>query len=141
MSKETLNIHVFHRICEKLREIRVFNKNNLLSYRNFIPLCIKSVQGAGCMPVLESSAAKPVEVQLNFIHKFALSFLETLINCLCRRIATLRGARNLNIFLYMPRFLRYVRLALHPAQAINQRFLCIWRVKFHAPVMNNYSLL
>jgi len=59
---------------------------------------------------------------------------ESLINCLCGRIATLRGARNLNIVLYMPRFLRSVRLALHPAQAINQRFhrLCkfapIWYV-------------
>ena len=48
---------------------------------------------------------------------------ETLINCLRGRIAALRGARNLNIFLYMLRFLRSVRLALHPAQAINQRFL------------------
>ena len=47
---------------------------------------------------------------------------ETLINCLCGRIAALRGARNLNIFQYMPRFLRSVRLALHPAQAINQHF-------------------
>ena len=48
---------------------------------------------------------------------------ETLINCLSGRIAALRGARNLNIFLYMSRFLRSVRLALHPAQAINQCFL------------------
>ena len=48
---------------------------------------------------------------------------KTLINCLCGRIAALRGARNLNIFLYMLRFLRSVRLALHPAQVINQRFL------------------
>ena len=47
---------------------------------------------------------------------------ETLINCLSGRIAALRGARNLNIFLYMPRFLRSVRLALHPAQTINQHF-------------------
>ena len=31
--------------------------------------------------------------------------------------------RNLNIFPYMPRFLRSVRLALHPAQRINQHFL------------------
>jgi hypothetical protein len=54
---------------------------------------------------------------------------ETLINCLCGRIAKLfapRGARNLDIFLYMPRFLRSVRLALHPAQTIYQRFH-IWR--------------
>jgi len=35
----------------------------------------------------------------------------------------LRGARNLNIFLSMPLSLRSVRLALHPAQTINQRFL------------------
>jgi len=51
------------------------------------------------------------------------NFKETLINCLSGRIATLRGARNLNIFLYMSRFLRSVRLALHPAQTINQHFL------------------
>ena len=52
---------------------------------------------------------------------------ETLINCLCGRIAALRGARNLNIFQYMPRFLRSVRLALHTAQTINQCFLkCIF---------------
>ena len=43
-------------------------------------------------------------------------------NCLCGRIAALRGARNLNIFLYMLRFMRSVRLALHHAQIINQRF-------------------
>ena len=48
---------------------------------------------------------------------------KALINCLCGRIAALRGTRNLDIFLYMPRFLRSVRLALHPAQTINQRFL------------------
>jgi len=54
---------------------------------------------------------------------FNKTFTEPLINCLCGRIAALRGARNLNIFLYMPRFLRSVRLALHPAQAINRRFL------------------
>jgi len=50
-------------------------------------------------------------------------FKEALINCLCGRIAALRGARNLNISLYMPRFLRSVRAALHPAQAITQSFL------------------
>ncbi|MDR0310285.1 MAG: type II secretion system GspH family protein, partial [Acidobacteriota bacterium] len=53
------------------------------------------------------------------------NFKETLINCLRGRIAklfTLCGARNLNIFLYMPRPLGSVRLALHPAQTINQRF-------------------
>jgi len=48
---------------------------------------------------------------------------KTLINCLCGRIAALRGARNIDIFLYIPRFLRSVRLALHPAQTINQHFL------------------
>ena len=48
---------------------------------------------------------------------------ETLINCLCGRIAALRGARNLNIFLYMPRFLRSVRAAQYPAQTITQSFL------------------
>ena len=51
------------------------------------------------------------------------AFKKTLIYYLCGRIAALRGARNLDIFLYMPRFLRSVRLALHPAQIINQRFL------------------
>jgi len=51
--------------------------------------------------------------------------METLINCLCGRIAALRGARNLNIFPYMSRFLRSVRLALHPAQTINQGFLIV----------------
>ena len=45
---------------------------------------------------------------------------KALINYLCGQIAALRGARNLDIFLYMPRFLRSVRLALHPAQIINQ---------------------
>ena len=35
---------------------------------------------------------------------------KALINCLCGRIAALRGASNLNIFLYTPRFLRSVRL-------------------------------
>jgi len=51
------------------------------------------------------------------------SFKKTLINCLCGRIAALRGARDLDIFRYMPRFLRSVRLALHPTQVINQHFL------------------
>jgi hypothetical protein len=50
---------------------------------------------------------------------------ETLNNCLSGRIAALRGARNLDILFYMPRFLRSVRLALHPAQTIIQRFLDI----------------
>ena len=51
-----------------------------------------------------------------------------LINCLCsqgrfaNRPYILRGARNLNIFLYMPRFLRSVRLALYQAQTINRHF-------------------
>ena len=52
-----------------------------------------------------------------------VSLWKALINCLCGRIAALRGTRNLDIFLYMPQFLRSVRLALHPAQTINQRFL------------------
>ena len=57
---------------------------------------------------------------------------EMLINSLYRRIAALRGARNLNILLYMLRFLRSVRVSakrqtLHSiyyfaAQAINQCF-------------------
>jgi len=68
------------------------------------------------------------------------SLRETLINYLSGRIAKLQcravryyqqvqlvpvGSiyRNLNIFLYMSRFLRSVRLALHPAQTINQCFL------------------
>jgi len=48
--------------------------------------------------------------------------METLINCLCRRIVALRGARNLDYHVDMSRFLRSVRLALHPAQTINQGF-------------------
>ena len=36
---------------------------------------------------------------------------EMLINSLCGRIAALRGARNLNILLYMLRFLRSVRVS------------------------------
>ena len=47
---------------------------------------------------------------------------ETRINCLSGRIAALRGARNIKIFQYMPRFLRSARLALHPARTINQGF-------------------
>ena len=51
--------------------------------------------------------------------------METLARCLCERIAALHGARNLNILIgYMP-LLRFVRLALHHAQAFNQRFLFI----------------
>ena len=49
--------------------------------------------------------------------------METLINCLCGRIAALRGARNLDYPIDMSRLLRSVRLALHPAQTINQGFL------------------
>ena len=45
------------------------------------------------------------------------------INCLCGRIAALRGTRSLDYPVDMPRLLRSVRLALHPAQTINQRFL------------------
>ena len=48
--------------------------------------------------------------------------MELLINCLCGRIAALRGARDLDYPFDMSRFLRSVRLALHPAQTINQRF-------------------
>ena len=48
---------------------------------------------------------------------------EPLINCLCWRIAALRGARNLDYPFDMSRLLRSVRLALHPAQTINQRLL------------------
>jgi hypothetical protein len=73
----------------------------------------------GAMPRQTSS-------QGGFIYagrEYSASLMETLINSLCGRIAALRGARNLNIFLYMPRFLRSVRLALHPAQRINQCFL------------------
>ena len=47
---------------------------------------------------------------------------ETLINSLFGRIAALCGARNIKIFLYMPRFLCSVRLAFHPARRINQCF-------------------
>ena len=56
---------------------------------------------------------------------------EALSNCLCGRIAALRGARNLNISLYMPRFLRSVRAAQYPAQAITQSFLrvVVWNKK------------
>jgi len=52
-----------------------------------------------------------------------ISLKEPLINCLCERIAALRGARNLDYLCDMSRFLRSVRLTLHPAQIINQRFL------------------
>jgi hypothetical protein len=55
-----------------------------------------------------------------------MTLRETLINCLGGRIAALRGARNLDISLYMPRLLRSVRLVLHPAQTINQ---CFPRIK------------
>ena len=55
--------------------------------------------------------------------------METLINCLCGRIATLRGAVT-SICTYTPRFLRSVRLALHPAQAINQGFHMRVRIFF-----------
>ena len=76
--------------------------------------------------------------------------METLIYCLSGRIAKVQRRavryiqqvllvpvgciyRNLNIFLYMSRPLGSVRLALHPAQAINQGFpirhysLFFWR--------------
>ena len=57
--------------------------------------------------------------------KVGVLLKETLINCLCGRIAALRGARNLNISLYMPRLLRSVRAAQYPAQIITQSFLKI----------------
>jgi hypothetical protein len=46
--------------------------------------------------------------------------MEALISCPGGRIATLRGARTLDYSLDMSRFLRSVRLAFHPVQAINQ---------------------
>jgi hypothetical protein len=63
--------------------------------------------------------------------------METLIKCPCGRIAALRGARNLDICFYMPRFLRSVRLALHPAQTINQCFLKAHPERTHASVFRN----
>ena len=48
----------------------------------------------------------------SYLKNFVKTANETLINSLCGRIAIAympRGARNLNIFLYMPRFLRSVR--------------------------------
>ena len=72
-----------------------------------------------------SRVAVYIAITLTFTALMLLSGLipdETLINSPCGRIASLRGARNLNIFLYMPRFPRSVRLALHPAQRINQCF-------------------
>jgi len=66
-----------------------------------------------------------------------MSAREALINCPCGRIASLRGARNLNIFLYMPRFLRSVRLALHPAQAITQSFPKTYRKEYLEREANN----
>jgi len=50
-------------------------------------------------------------------------FRETLINCLGERITALYGARNLDYPFDTSRFLRFVRLALHLAQTINQHFL------------------
>ena len=52
--------------------------------------------------------------------------MEMLINYLCGRFTALRGARNLDIFPYMSRFMRSVRLTLHPVQAINQHFIRSW---------------
>jgi len=77
-------------------------------------LARKILKNADRMPALQAKKSG-----------YAVTLKEPLINCLCGRIAALRGARNLNIFLYMPRFLRSVRLALHPTQAINHRFLKI----------------
>ena len=56
------------------------------------------------------------------VHKAAVAARETLIHCLCGRIAVLRGTRNIGYHVDMSRFLRSVRLAFHPAQAINQGF-------------------
>ena len=42
-------------------------------------------------------------------------------NCLHGRIAALRGARNLAVYRILSRFLRAVRLALHPARLVLQR--------------------
>ena len=50
------------------------------------------------------------------------SVKKTQINCLCGRIAALRGAQNLDCPFGMSRLLRSVRLALHPAQTIYLRF-------------------
>ena len=54
---------------------------------------------------------------------FAQPIKEPLINCPCGRIAALRGTRSLGYPVDIPRLLRSVRLALYPAQTINQRFL------------------
>ena len=48
-----------------------------------------------------------------------------LIKWLRGRIATLRGTRNLAVYRILSRFLRSVRLALHPARSINQSFFKI----------------
>jgi len=59
---------------------------------------------------------------LNYRYSHMYRIKETLINCLYGRIAALRGARNLDYPIDMSRFLRSGRLALHPAQTINQVF-------------------
>jgi hypothetical protein len=43
--------------------------------------------------------------------------------CLHGRIASLRGTRNLDVFCILSRFLRSVRLALHPARRLIPHFL------------------
>jgi len=48
---------------------------------------------------------------------------ETPIKYLRGRVATLLGARNPHVCLYTFRFLRALRLALHPARQLNPRFL------------------
>ncbi|MCX8518747.1 MAG: hypothetical protein ORN21_01260 [Methylophilaceae bacterium] len=48
---------------------------------------------------------------------------ERLQNRLRGRIEALRGARNLAVYLILSRFLRAVRLALHPARLVLQEFL------------------
>jgi hypothetical protein len=50
-------------------------------------------------------------------------FKETRNKCLRRRIASLRGTSNLAVYCILSRFLRSVRLALHPAQRLTSCFL------------------
>jgi hypothetical protein len=55
--------------------------------------------------------------------QFSVCIKEVLINWLRARIAALRGTRNLAVYRILSRFLRSMRLALHHARSINQRFL------------------
>ena len=45
--------------------------------------------------------------------------MDTSIKSFSRPIAALRGARNPHVFLHTFRFLRSVRLALHPAKSFS----------------------